>query len=375
MSLREASIRYGLIPPPDAELACGCGQDHSKLGHSHWDEMSIGPLIGKVDAPSITELELSARPHRWASMRKLQSDFFKNSIQLVTDAEENILEVLDLPDIDRIRRAELLNDTTEEGKNWDYTYDMKVKYRKAIEEWQFRFLGDPVLQKQPDVDYEDSQKQAVYTFHMLSAVGVGAKNYSRIFKKNLPSGIDPALIDNIQILPTLDNPYLQALHRNGLLRVKRKYATKYYDWAHLQLERMAYTGTNPVQVGRWIHKNVGEGQGWYWNRITRSESALAINVVYDQMARQANVLYDMWSASPNACPICGMFDGNMWKQSEAPQPVSDSHPHCLCVLIPQWVDNGREIRPRWDRESPYDRPYSGESGREELRRLQEYFNN
>jgi len=379
--LRELSLVDGLIPP-DGLLSCGCDastDNHKHLGLDYFDLGALGELIGKVDAPSIVELELSSRTHRWKEIRSLMTDFFNATMQLVTDAEVDILQALNLPSIEEVRSSVVTGNVPDDETKWQFTQNMARDYRDILERWQYRFIGDPVIQEIKQVDEgeteEEARRNSVYTFYLLAAVGAATPAFKKLFKRRLPDEMPADLVDNVDIMPTLDNPYLSAIQREGMKRVKRKFSRSSYDKAMRQLERMAREGRNPLEVGRWIHKNVGEGQGWYWNRITRSESALATNVVYNEMADRTGVLYDEWSGSPNMCRICAMFDGQIWKRGESPEPVTDSHPHCLCILVPNWVEpEDKPVRQRWDRESPYDRPYSGESGREELSRLEQYFN-
>lgn len=364
-TLRELSITKGLIPPPNMAFECTCGQDHNY--HSH-----VAPLIGKAEAPSLIELQLASRPHRWSEIREVQKQFFQNSMQLVTDTEVKILEALKMPDIDTIRRAELTGETEYPG-TWQFEEGMRSQYQQIISNWQLKFTGDGRIKQLEDEEQAQQEKDAVYTYFLLATIGAGVNPYKRLFKKELPDGYPPALIDDLQVLVSIENRYLRAIQQNGLSRVKRVYKEKFYDDALKGLRDMAKNGRNPLEAGRWIHANVSEGQAWYWNRIARSESVLALNVVYDDMANQAGVPYDLWLGSVGMCRVCEMFDGNLWERGSGPYPVSDTHPHCNCVRKPQWKTEGRPVRQRWDRPSPYEMPYSGPEGREELTRLEEYF--
>ncbi|GAF70025.1 unnamed protein product, partial [marine sediment metagenome] len=41
-----------------------------------------------------------------------------------------------------------------------------------------------------------------------------------------------------------------------------------------------------------------------------------------------------------------------------PEPVSHSHPHCLCVLYPVFINiDNLDVQNQWNRATPYDRYY------------------
>jgi hypothetical protein len=129
-----------------------------------------------------------------------------------------------------------------------------------------------------------------------------------------------------------------------------------------ELKRMSKNGKGPIAAGRALHDAVGEGNLWYWMRITRSESALAINAGFNYTQEKYQVPYVRWNAGPGACEICQYFGRsgmNTWPQGSAPEPVTNSHCFCLCHLDSVYVIlDGQTPRPAWGRETPYDQPYT-----------------
>jgi len=148
-------------------------------------------------------------------------------------------------------------------------------------------------------------------------------------------------VDRINIPPDWNNKYLQGVVKEGMKRVKTKLAQDYRDGVLSWMRIMAREGHNPLYIAKWLH-NEYEGKAWYWNRLARSESALALNAGYDSWADEANVLYDEWSAAGDACLICAAFDGQVWKRGEGAEPVSDTHPHSVQKFTRVFTSNGWE---------------------------------
>jgi hypothetical protein len=142
-------------------------------------------------------------------------------------------------------------------------------------------------------------------------------------------------------------------------RIKTRLALDYIKEVLAELKNMAQAGTNPLEVGRRLHRLIGEGSSWYWNRLARSESVLAINSAFMSNARAFKVPYQTWSASTTACDICTAFDGRSWRLGDGPEPVLDSHPSCQCALLTTYLTDD-PIQSEWTRETPYDRPYTRE---------------
>lgn len=327
---RILSVKMGLMPPDHEALSCYlCGHEH----HGH-------------KGPTQTEIELAARKHRWKDMQQLQARYFKDLAARVTEYETDILEMLELPDIETVRRA-AQGANVSEGGSFSWTDTKKEKYFRVLNLW-FEDVTGEKYQK-------DATESGILQTYSEESLLIGLNHTLREIRRNYP--FDPA--DLFVARPEQYSEYLRAMNQDALKRVKTKFAQLHRKEVVALLEKMAGNGEWPIRVGKELHKTIGEGHLWYWNRIARSESVLALNVAYNVQSNTNGVNYDKWSAAPGACPICTAFTGNVWRRGEGPEPVSSTHPHCGCTRIPlfEWAGNVREP---WTRETPYDNPYTTE---------------
>lgn len=341
---RHISIAIGLIPDLE-DFNFSCCDSH-----------------GKQNASSV-ELELASRTHRWASMKKIQADFFNSLMDLVTEAEKNILEGLGMPDIDTVRMI-----AAGEQIQSQELYVLTAAHKRTIDtvftEWEQDIVGKNEAAKQE----EEETESPIYQLFQNFAFAAGFKKFLEMAKANLPAGVDPAILD--RILLNYQNEYLNAIKRDGLSRISAA-LTKRFKQKALDILIQATKDQDTVwAAAKKIHGKVLEGQAWWWNRLARSESTLAANAAFSAISRQAGVTFEQWSAAGNACPICTAFDGRIWRLDEGPSPVADTHPHCLCYRIPLY-NTTESIQDRWERASPYDQPYSSrpEEMRQELSEL------
>jgi len=326
--LRKESLLLGLEPPVDHALTCGC----------------------KSGSPTLADLELQASEHPSKKVRDLEVQFFNAMFDLVNNYEIEALEIFGLPDIETVREANITGDTDYPGEV-TITTQQAARYRAMLSNWQLDLIGDRDLQKQ-----DEDEQEAVYNWYMLQLFAVGLARSRKYGLQNVPDELR-SLVEAVTILPDAKNEYLMAVKRDGMKRVKTKLALDYRDGVLSHLRIMAREGHNPLYIARWLH-NEYEGKAWYWNRLARSESTLALNASYETWASQAGVLYDVWSTGGSRpCLICAALDGHMWKRGEGPLPVVDTHPHCRCERYAQWITEGRNVNQPWTRPSPYDNPY------------------
>jgi hypothetical protein len=107
-----------------------------------------------------------------------------------------------------------------------------------------------------------------------------------------------------------------------------------------------------MEVGRELFNRIGEGASWYWNMVARSEGALAVNAAYDAAVKAYGIPYERWVATAGCCEVCDELDGEMWVAGEGPRPVSDTHPNCLCSVVPVW-EGEHDVNDAYDEPSPY----------------------
>jgi len=320
--LKHKSIQHGLIIPESE--ACKSYEVCSK------------------EPASLHELELAAKPHRWKEFRKLQKDFFNVFMDKVEYYETEILKILGLPSLNTVRDS-----FKQTSDSWDYTAEQIEDVEELMGEWTTSLTGNSSF----DTD-------SVYNYYQLTAFSIGlSRAYNSIRQRAETEYLD--YIAANQVIGAMDNPYLQAIVTDGGKRIKDALGKKWWDKVLPQLQRMAREGRSPIEVARWMHRNaMFEGQAWYWLRLARTESVLALNAAFDAQCRKLGVQYEEWSAGGNACYICSAFDGKIWRIREGPLPAADTHPHCLCVRVPLFTVNNSPIQDTWTRESPYIQPYS-----------------
>ena len=312
---KQLSIAHGL-QVPDREVVVTCKKSPEK--------------------PGLHETMASSVPHRWKEMRGLHRNLFRAYMRKVEEYEIEILNILSLPDIDRVRM-----DFNEKAEGeFNYTPIMINAIMKEFEEWETDLTG----------------LNGIYPSYQLQAFSIGLKRTLKKIMAVMPPELSEYAIAH-EVIPALTNPYLEKIITDGTLRIKTRLAQNYLEELKLALKYMAKNGKSPVEVARMIHGMVGEGQAWYWLRIARSESVLAAEAAYDAQADAEGIPYDEWSCAANACDICSIFCGKLWKRGEGPTPVEDTHPHCVCCRVPIF-NADKPVQNRWTRDTPYDNPYA-----------------
>jgi hypothetical protein len=142
--------------------------------------IALGLIESKFNTPNLHEMELARHPHKWKEVRKLQRDLFRAFIAEVEEREIDILKVLNLPDINKVRHAEIDNDETGEGKF--KLSDRDKKSLKAIFEiWKEELVGTKNRK-------QVGETEATYPYYLLSAYSVGLDKYRLQTEEALPQG-------------------------------------------------------------------------------------------------------------------------------------------------------------------------------------------
>ncbi len=192
----------------------------------------------------------------------------------------------------------------------------------AIAGWLARMIGS----KESDSEID---REGIYNMHMLRSFAFGINEGNRIAKEEHPD-IAPAVN---RLIPSYSNPYLSELVNNGMELVKTK-AKYMQDTVLYIMGTHAANGDNPEVWARSLHNELG-GKRWYWERLARSESAMAIDRAMLAEYEAEEFPYVEWSCAVDACPICQALNGLMWAISNAPRVVEDTHPNCRCRKVPK----------------------------------------
>ncbi|MDD2869665.1 Hint domain-containing protein [Neomegalonema sp.] len=312
MTFRKLSIAKGLTVPD----SCGC-------------------VICKGTREPAQELRLASLPAQWPEMRKLEKEFFNALMMEVTEHEKEILRVLKLPTIDTVREY-YLTDKEDESKPFEYSQTMTALLARVFFKWREDILGT----KSAKVVAES---EAVFPFYMLDAFSMGYdKNFDKLLDA-LPDYVDPDEFEKKKKrVINLNNKYLMNAVKAGGLRIKTELGKEHLKDIIAELKDMAKNGTGSMTVARKIHNRVGEGKAWYWNRIARSEAALAADAAFSALVKEYQVPYERWEASATpGCDVCAYLDGQVFQADSGPKPVESSHPHsvegdCLVYTYEGW---------------------------------------
>ncbi|HPR89723.1 MAG TPA: hypothetical protein PL181_17055 [bacterium] len=350
--LRDECIRRGLAGGDDDQCGCEFPHIHSK-------------------GPSADELLFSSRQNRNPKMEALQRRFFKALMERTSYHEGRMLEALGLPDITRIRRAIIAGSMPETGDPWRYNDVMALKLKAIIKDWLEDLLPVEYIQTGKGISEDILKIKWIIVRFMLEAFGLEAQEqYEAI------DALEDGTIVSL-VMPDPTKAYFRAMLSDAGRRITTELAVSRLGKVRDALIDMSLKGRWPIEVGRKLHDLIGEGAAWYWLRIARSEATLAANAAFDQMAAANGTNYEEWDAGPGCCIICAWLDGKVWRTGEGPEPVSDTHPHCMCARIATYGRGGHswELQPHWDRPSPYKTDANGNPGKpwtkEELDKMRE----
>jgi SPP1 gp7 family putative phage head morphogenesis protein len=200
--------------------------------------------------------------------------------------------------------------------------DYKDKVEKAIDDFVLDMIGQGT-----------GNSYGTYGTYLLNAFGYGLVRANETCEEEHGEQAS----DNNKESARYDHPYVQELLNNGMERAKTKAIEKKDDILLIMAEH-AEVGDNPVEWARDLRKQLKDtisGEKWYWERLARSESAMAIDRAEMAEYQAEGFNYCEWSAAPDACHICQSLHGQMWHISEAPKVVEDTHPHCRCRKKPR----------------------------------------
>ncbi len=328
-----------------------------------WRKMSIlqglenagdNPCVCKQVTENYHEVELSGRPHRYADVRKVQQNFFNALMAEDTEIEKDWITLLKLPSIDVLRKDSIHGTEEDNTPLFKFTKEMRKGLSALFKKWRVEVLGSK-LEKESKQEVEP--ESAIYPFNMLTGFAVGVKNTNQYMRRTFTDAQIRMLEALGQVQIDLKNRYLNAVIQEGGKRITAELGTKHLSEIYEFLRTGVEEGKSTLEVGRWMHKEIGEGKAWYWRRLARSETTLSLDAAFDASHELYQWPYEFWSAASNACPICAQFADRRWRAGEGPHPVSDTHPNCACVRRPEYVTDKPIQRP-WTRPSPYEERYT-----------------
>jgi hypothetical protein len=298
---------------------------------------------------------------------------------------EDIHRLLKLPSIEETRESIRTGELPKRQKKFEFTDEMSQKYDRIWQDFQESYIGDwelDVYSIRNDYEVGDDPQFQYYSFQGFS-IGLSKKDPD-IKKKliaflaglGLAGKVLKKAFEDIwakRIIPSIGNNYYQIALQNGLKNVKSKIVLNNLAKVRKILAEMSGQGKGTMEVARYLHKSIGEGDLWYWLRLVRSETQLAVNAAFDAQSEAMGVLYEEWLAQSNCCAICAAFSGQVWERGQGPKPVESTHPNCHCDRIPHFkVPPGKSILQPYKR-NPYDNPYKKdkEKGVDEIRDLRE----
>lgn len=201
-------------------------------------------------------------------------------------------------------------------------YQMKLE--TFIEDFKKEMIGSG----------KTDDRYGTYGTYLLHAFSYGAIRADRTIQEEF----EEKSLKGARVKPNYNHPYVQELLINGMERVVTKARDKKDDILLIMAE-YAQVGDNPIVWARELRRQLKDsitGERWYWERLARSESAMAIDRAEETEYIEQGFNYCQWSAAPDACHICLNLDnGDIWPIQEAPKVVEDTHPHCRCRKLPR----------------------------------------
>ena len=340
---------FGLIPPEDdaitkmiAAYYAGKSYELECLNTSPLTPIQREELIKfmglKGESPSLWEMELAGKKHRWQKIDKIQKDLFRNFAEKVIKYEKDVLKLFKLPSFETLERDAAGEDVNIQERAISISDEQWKSYDRIMKEWLESLIGVKAAQEKKQ--FEDEYEMPIYPNSMLGGFTVGLDKTLSDIKRRLrefyasqglsDDEIKEAIkrfLQGREIVPQLDNLYLRALIRDGAKRIRTFTDEKMRKKVRKIIARMVGNKRSILDIARFLHDKF-KGQLWYWLRIARSEVVLAYNKAFNAQCKAAGVNYEKWSALSTACPLCAALDGRVWKLGEGPEPVQDSHPHC-----------------------------------------------
>lgn len=165
--------------------------------------------------------------------------------------------------------------------------------------------------------------------------------------RNRPSRQDPDTFSQVPETYILDrnSNFFRAFYDDGLDLVTAKVSVFFKGEAFRIIADGIENSTGWKQIAREIHQSVGMGARWHWQRLVRTEMAIAYGKATEERYTNAGISYVSLSVAIGACPVCISAKGTY---QLGQQPTIPFHPNCRCSWIPFYrLPEGIEARGPW----------------------------
>ncbi|WP_353096323.1 minor capsid protein [Tissierella praeacuta] len=300
----EAPPRFSLLPPKDGQ------EDNKSMGNNKSKHRDCNCSIkSPFNAPPEDPIQL-----------QIEQDTLKGYMKCVNRLEKKVLDLI----------PALEESNKDKSKSYDKIKSLPPSIEDKVKEAIQNFVVEMIGRGSGD---ETIEYYGTYGQYLLHAFGYGAIRGNQVIREEFP---DDAAERN-EIIANYNHPYVQELLRNGMELVTTKAKDKEAQVINIMAEHAA-VGDNPTEWARDLEyrlKKSISGERWYWERLARSESAMAIDRAEMAEYEAEGFFYCEWDAAPDACHICLSLDGQMWSLEDAPKVVEDTHPHCRCRKKPR----------------------------------------
>ena len=145
------------------------------------------------------------------------------------------------------------------------------------------------------------------------------------------------------------NFYVRSMESRGLDVLSDIIFKQNQETIRVSLADSAFRNLSVPQMRKELENLIGKGTQWKYNRLIRSEVALAIDNATVAESRLNGINYVQWLTALNPCKVCRQYRSKIWKTGENPRPVYSTHPHCFCLIRPKLrLKPNETVQPKFD---------------------------
>lgn len=229
---------------------------------------------------------------------QIVNDYYTDTAALWADARDKVLNILGLSGYGEDKAA---------LKAFEFTPAQDGQVKKAVMSFAEKMKAHSQEEHGPVVTYT-GRAHALGLVQAAQASGLAAPTLD--------------LIKNREVY--------QELLDSGFKLVTDKATLIYADEIKAAMQSGVERGANPKDVARDLMK-VFDDKNPDWERIARSEVALAQETAKINEWDAEGVKKVRFSPASGACTICQALAGD-YKIGECPVPMADTHPRCTCAI-------------------------------------------